>query len=49
MELEWHTSDDSMSRLLNKLICLCAPPLELMWSWAAKLLSRLHRNSAEKK
>ena len=49
LELEGHTSDDPVSRLLNKLICLCAPPLDLMWSWAAKLLSRLRRNSAEKK
>jgi hypothetical protein len=49
LELEGHTPDDPVSRLLNKLICLCAPPLDLMWSWAAKLLSRLRRNSAEKK
>ena len=33
LELEGHTPDDRVSRLLNKLIHFCAPPFVLVWNW----------------
>ena len=43
LELEGHTPDDPVSRLLNKLIRLCAPPFVLVWNWVTGLLSPLRR------
>lgn len=43
MELEGYTPDDPLSRLLNKLIHLCAPPFVLAWNWIAGLFARLRR------
>ena len=49
MELEGHTPDDRLSRLLSKFIRFCAPPFALVWGWVAGLFSKLRRNSPEKK
>ena len=43
MDLEGHTPDDFVSRLLNKFIHFCAPPFVLVWNWVAGLLSPLRR------
>ena len=43
LELEGHTPDDFVSRLLNKLIHFCAPPFVLVWNWVAGLRSPLRR------
>lgn len=43
LELEGHTPDDCVSRLLYKSIHLCAPPFVLVWNWVAGLLSPLRR------
>ena len=43
LELEGHTPDDPVSRLLFKFIHLCAPPFVLVWNWVAGLLSPLRR------
>ena len=43
LELEGHIPDDPVSRFLNKLIHLCAPPFVLVWNWVAGLLRPLRR------
>jgi O-antigen ligase len=43
LELEGHTSDDFVSRLLNKFIRFCAPPFVLVWNWVAGLFRPLRR------
>lgn len=43
LELEGHTPDDPVSRLLNKLIHFCAPPFVLVWNWVAGLMRPLRR------
>ena len=43
LELEGHTPDDFVSRLLNKLIHFCAPPFVLVWNWVAGLFRPLRR------
>ena len=43
LELEGHTPDDPVSRLLNKLIHFCAPPFVLVWNWVAGLFRPLRR------
>ena len=43
LELEGHTPDDWVSRLLNKFIHFCAPPFVLVWNWVAGLMSPLRR------
>ena len=43
LELECHTPDDPVSRLLYKFIHFCAPPFVLVWNWVAGLLSPLRR------
>ncbi len=43
LDLEGHTPDDPVSRLLNKLIHFCAPPFVLVWNWVAGLLRPLRR------
>ena len=45
LKLEGYTPDDPVSRLLNKLIRLCAPPFVLVWNWVAGLFGPLRRNS----
>ena len=43
LELEDHTPDDFVSRLLNKFIRFCAPPFVLVWNWVAGLFRPLRR------
>ena len=43
LELEGHTPDDFVSRLLNKFIHFCAPPFVLVWNWVEGLISPLRR------
>lgn len=43
LELEGHIPDDPVSRFLNKLIHLCAPPFVLVWNWVAGLFRPLRR------
>ena len=43
LELEGHTPDDWVSRLLNKFIHFCAPPFVLVWNWVERLISPLRR------
>ena len=43
LELESHTPDDLVSRLLNKFIHFCAPPFVLVWNWVAGLFRPLRR------
>ena len=43
LELEGHTPDDFVSRLLNKFIRFCAPPFVLVWNWVAGLFRPLRR------
>ena len=43
LELEGHTPDDWVSRLLNKFIRFCAPPFVLVWNWVEGLISPLRR------
>lgn len=43
LELEVHTPDDFVSRLLNKFIHFCAPPFVLVWNWVAGLFRPLRR------
>ena len=43
LELEGHTPDDRVSRLLNKFIHFCAPPFVLVWNWVAGLFRPLRR------
>ena len=43
LELEGHTPDDPISRLLNKFIHFCAPPFVLVWNWVAGLFRPLRR------
>lgn len=47
LELEGHTPDDPVSRLLNKLIRLCAPPFVLIWNRIAGIFSKLRRDPAQ--
>ena len=49
LELEGHTPDDSLSRLLGRIIRFCAPPFTLIWDRTAGLFSKLRRNPPEKK
>ena len=43
LELEGYVPQDPVSRLLNKIIHLCAPPFVLVWNWVAGLLRPLRR------
>ncbi len=43
LELEGHTPDDPVSRLLQNIIRLCAPPFVLVWNRVAGLLRPLRR------
>ena len=43
LELEGHVPADPVSRLLHKVIHLCAPPFVLVWNWVAGLLRPLRR------
>ena len=43
LELEGHIPDDPASRLIDKLIHLCAPPFVLAWNWVAGLFACLRR------
>ena len=47
LELEGHTPDDPVSRLLNKLIRLCAPPFVLIWNRIAGIITKLRRDPAQ--